>query len=203
MMKKASASIFVLVALISFSGCMTTAYRGEEKVSPKIPAAAKVSSKIPAAAFVTPQPIFFKVLTERPAIISATPARTEAGGFWDLLDDKSVQDVVTVIDKAKVKLSGWACNIEKGTVPQDVYLEFEGPVHAYLKVTTRLKRPDVVAYYKKPGLMDSGWVVFADLTALPSGTYKVEIFQIEGKAGLFDETGRSFKFINSNLKSKK
>ena len=202
-MKKVWASIFVLVALISFSGCMTTANKGEKKVSPKIPAAAKVSSKIPAAALVTPQPIFIKVLTERPAIISATPARTEAGGFWDLLDDKSVQDVVTVIDKAKVKLSGWACNIEKGTVPQDVYLEFEGPVHAYLKVTTRLKRPDVVAYYKKPGLMDSGWVVNADLTALPSGTYKVEIFQIEGKAGLFDETGRSFKFINSNLKSKK
>ena len=139
------------------------------------------------------------MLTERPAIISATPARTEAGGFWDLLDDKSVQDVVTVIDKAKVKLSGWACNIGKGTVPQDVYLEFEGPIHAYLKITTRLKRPDVVAYFKKPGLMDSGWVAYADLTALPSGTYKVEIVQMEGKAGLFDETGRSFKLINSNL----
>ena len=205
MIKKEWASIFVLVALISFSGCMTTACRGKEKGSLKIPAVSggkeKVSVKIPAAALVAPEPTFIRVLTERPANIPAT-LTWGADGSLDAVNDKPAQQLVTVMDKAKVKLLGWAGNIEKGTVPQDVYLEFEGPTRAYFKITTRLKRPDVVAYLKKPGLKDSGWVAYADLTALAIGTYKVKIVQIEGKAGSLSDTSRSFKLIDSILNRK-
>ena len=65
MMNKVLASILVLVALISFLGCMTTSCRGKEKVS----------LNIPAAALVVPGPIFIKAFTELPAIIPATLTR--------------------------------------------------------------------------------------------------------------------------------
>ena len=178
-MKKVWASIFVLVVIVSFSGCMTTAPRGGE-----------------------PEPIFIKALTERPAIIPATLA-WGADGCLDAVNDKPAQKLMTVVEKAKVKFKGWAGNIEKSIVPQDAFLEFEGPTHAYFKITTRLKRPDVVAYFTKPGLMESGWVAYVDLTALTSGTYKVKTIQLAANSGFSDDTGHFFKLIDSDLKAKK
>jgi len=148
-----------------------------------------------------PEPNFTEVLTERPAII---PARLAWGadGSLDEVNNKPAQKLVTVIDKAKVKLLGWSGNIENGTVPQNVYLEFKGPISAYFKITTRLKRSDVVAYFKKPGLKDSGWVAYANLATLPAGIYKVKIIQIEGKTGSLSDTRRSLKLIDSVLDRK-
>lgn len=111
------------------------------------------------------------------------------GGNLDLIDGKPAKKPVTVINKSRVRIFGWAANVEKGVVPQLVYLEFEGPIKAYLKITTRrVERPDVVAYFQKPCLLNSGWEIFADLTGLPSGNYNVKIIQIEGQAALLYDT---------------
>ena len=182
-MKKISALILILIALIAFSGCETTSHVEKENISLNIPAAA------PAA----PAPIFIKPSMEWPIIIPTPLRPITPGGCLDYVDNKSAMKPVTVSDKSKVKFAGWAAYVERGIVPQSAYLEFEGPVQAYLKITIRVNRPDVAAYFDKPGLMDSGWEAYADLTALPGGDYKVKIIQIEGRSGLVYDTSRYFK----------
>jgi hypothetical protein len=199
-MKKILVSILIPIAMIAFSGCETT-YHVEKG---KVPLHVKRVAPAAAPAIVTtPEPIFIKPSTEWPAIIPVPLKSITSGGCLDYVDNRSAVKQVTVSDKSKVKFVGWTANVEKGTIPQFVYLKFEGPMQAYLKIETRLNRPDVATYFNKLDLAVSGWEAYADLTALASGTYKVKIIQIEGKNGLLYDTDRSFNLTSSDHESKK
>ncbi|OGA32443.1 MAG: hypothetical protein A3G80_08950 [Betaproteobacteria bacterium RIFCSPLOWO2_12_FULL_62_13b] len=137
----------------------------------------------------TPAPIYVKATTVRPAAIQSTVSLPGACAF-DGVNDQPGKDV-SISDKARVKLIGWAGNVAAGTSPQQVIVELEGPSKVYAKAVHGIKRPDVAAFFNKPGLADTGWVAYADLSEMAAGAYKVRIIQVEGQSGLVCDSNNS------------
>ncbi len=136
-----------------------------------------------------PAPGFVKATTVRPASIQATRSLPDACRL-DSVNDQPASDV-SISDKARVKLIGWAGNVPAGTSPQQVFVELEGPSMFYIQATRGIKRPDVADHFNKPGLADAGWVAYADLSGMAAGAYKVRIIQVEGQSGLVCDSNRS------------
>lgn len=72
-----------------------------------------------------------------------------------------------------LNISGWlTTSIEKGTLPEAVYLTLTDKQGKYLYIRTRrIARPDVGDYFKKPTLNDSGYSTIADISAMKRGRY--------------------------------
>ena len=136
-----------------------------------------------------PAPIYAKATAVRPAEIQSTRSLPDACRL-DSVNDQTAKDVA-ISDKAKVKLAGWAGNVPAGTSPKQIFVELEGPSKAYVRAAQGIKRPDVADHFKKPGLADSGWIAYADLSEMAAGAYKVRIIQVEGQAGLVCESNKS------------
>ncbi|MFA5167553.1 MAG: hypothetical protein WC530_03370 [Candidatus Omnitrophota bacterium] len=165
--------LFVAIGL-SLAGCCEKK-PGEVEVAPPLS--------------LTP-PSFIKATTECPFTILAALDPTAACSI-DWVDDKTAQEATPIKEKAKVKLAGWAGNVEAGTSPQEVFVELDGPSKVYFKASPGLNRPDVAAHFKKPGLASSGWEVYADLSGVTAGTYKAQVIQVKGQSGLTCDTKRS------------
>jgi hypothetical protein len=67
---------------------------------------------------------------------------------------------MTITDKSKIRLSGWATDGDM--IPKVVFIELEGPGKVYLEASRGVKRPDVAAHLNEPGLVDAGWESYAD-----------------------------------------
>lgn len=143
-------------------------------------------------AAVCPTTYMVKVIVERPSNIPSL-LTTIGPCSLDIVNNQTAQDTNPIEDKTKVKLAGWAGNVTKGTSPQEVWIELNGVNTAYLKAATKIKRPDVAAFFNKPGLVDTGWEVYADLSGLAPGNYKVQIIMLEGRAGLISDTKRTIQ----------
>lgn len=130
----------------------------------------------------SPAPIYVKATAARPAAIQSTQSLPNS--CWlDTVNDQPAKDA-SISDKARTRLVGWAGNVSAGTSPRQVFVELEGPSKVYIQAVHGIKRPDVADNFKKPGLADTGWVAYADLSELAAGAYKVRIIQVEGQAGL-------------------
>ena len=136
-----------------------------------------------------PAPVYARATTVRPAAIQSTLSLPDACAL-DAVNDQTAK-VVSISDKAKIKLAGWAGNVPAGTSPKQIVVEFEGPSKIYVPAAHGIKRPDVAGHFKKPGLADTGWVVHADLSEVAAGTYKVRIIQVEGQSGLVCDSNKS------------
>ena len=136
-----------------------------------------------------PAPIYAKATTVRPAAIQSTRSLPDACRL-DSVNDQPTKEV-SISDKAKIKLAGWVGNVSAGTSPKQVFVEFEGPSKAYVQAAHGIKRPDVADYFKKPGLADTGWAGYADLSEMAAGTYRVRIIQVEEQAGLVCDSNKS------------
>ena len=167
--------LLVAVIVLSLAGC-----------SEKEPEKAPTPAASPAAA---PAPSFAKATTVRPAVIQSTRSLPNACSF-DAVNDQPPKDA-SISDKARVKLHGWAGNVPAGTSPKQVFVEFEGPSKVYVQATHGIKRPDVADALKKPGLVDTGWVAYADLSDAAAGAYKVRIIQVEVQSGLVCDSNKS------------
>ena len=139
-----------------------------------------------------PAQTLVKAAKDRPASIPATLATTEPCSL-DTVNEQPAQDINAIADKAKVKLVGWAGNVAGGTSPKEVWLEFVGLNSAYVKATRGGKRPDVATHFNKPGLADSGWETYADLSGLAAGDYTIRLVMVDGQQGLTCETKRAVK----------
>jgi hypothetical protein len=106
------------------------------------------------------------------------------------VNDQPAKDA-SISDKARIKLAGWAGNVPAGTSPQQVFVDLEGPSKVYLQAAHGIKRPDVADFFKKPGLADTGWMAYADLSEMAAGAYKVRIIQVEGQSGLVCDSNES------------
>jgi hypothetical protein len=140
----------------------------------------------------TPAQTYVKVAKGRPSSLPATLDITEPCSL-DAVNDQPAQDTNSIADKAKVKLQGWAGNVASGTSPQEVWIELVGENTAYVKAIRGAKRPDVASFFNKPGLADAGWEVYADLSGLAAGTYKVRIAMLDGQQGFACETKRAIQ----------
>jgi len=167
--------LLVAVIVLSLAGC-----------SEKEPEKAATPAASPA---VIPAPSFAKATAARPAAIQSTVSLPNACAL-DAVNDQPAKDA-PISDKARVKLNGWAGNVPAGTSPQQVIVEFEGASKVYVQATHGIKRPDVAAALKKPGLADTGWVAYADLSEAAAGAYKVRIIQVEGQTGLVCDSNKS------------
>ena len=107
----------------------------------------------------------------------------------DVVEGAPRAEPTAIKNKAAAQLSGWAGDVLSGTSPSAVFIELEGPDKIYVKASRGPRRPDVVAAFHRKGLMNSGWEAYADLSQLPSGSYKVRIIQFEGNSGFICEKG--------------
>ncbi len=137
----------------------------------------------------TPPPSFAKATTVRPAVIQATQSMPNACALDGVNDQPAKESSIS--EKARVKLIGWAANVPAGTSPKQIFVEFEGPSKVYVQAAHGTKRPDVADHFKKPGLADTGWVAYADLSEAAAGAYKVRIIQVEGQTGLVCDSNKS------------
>jgi predicted small lipoprotein YifL len=131
-----------------------------------------------------------KATSERPSTI---PAALGPGGACqvDWVNDVLAQKAAPITEKTKVRFVGWAGNTEKGTSPQEVFITLVGPSTVYFKAFSGLKREDIFAAFKKRGMTNSGWEVYADLSEVAAGTYKVQVIQAEGPSASVCDTQRS------------
>ena len=136
-----------------------------------------------------PTPIYVKATTVRPASIQSTRSLPDACRL-ESVNERPAKDA-SISDKAKIKLIGWAGNVPAGTSPKQIFVELEGPGKVYVQAAHGIKRPDVAEHFKKPGLADTGWVAYADLSDVAAGAYKVRIIQLEGQAGLVCDSNNS------------
>jgi len=97
-----------------------------------------------------------------------------------MVNDVAAKESTVITDKAKVRLQGWAADAVAGTTPKEVYLELEGPTKAYVQAATNVSRPDVATHFNKPALASSGWNAFANVSALPAGSYVARVIQVNG-----------------------
>jgi len=137
----------------------------------------------------TPAPVFVKAATVRPAAIQSTLSLPNDCRL-EVVNDQRPNDA-SISDKARITLQGWAGNVPAGTSPQQIFIEFEGASKVYIQAAHGLKRPDVADFFKKPGLADTGWVAYADLSEMAAGAYKVRIIQVEGQSGLVCDSNHS------------
>jgi hypothetical protein len=139
-----------------------------------------------------PAQTYVKAAKDRPFNIPAKLSTTEPCSL-DSVNDQPAQDTNSVVDKTKVKFTGWAGNVASGTSPKEVWIELVGSNSAYVKAIRGGKRPDVASYFNKPGLADAGWETYADLSGLAAGDYKVRVNMVDGQQGLTCETKRVIK----------
>ncbi|MBU9889136.1 MAG: hypothetical protein KTQ49_04640 [Candidatus Omnitrophica bacterium] len=108
----------------------------------------------------------------------------------DTVDGRRAVKPVTLRDKKKASFVGWAANDVKETLPQEVFVKLYGPASVYFKAVPGLSRVDVSQAFKKPALENCGWEAYADLSELPSGTYYVQVIQVDGRNGTSCDTQR-------------
>ena len=112
-----------------------------------------------------------------------------------MVDGAPAKESTTVQDKSKLALQGWAANTVSGTLPKEVYLEVNGPSKAYIKADLGISRPDVAEHFKNPALTMAGWTAFANLSALPAGTYTVKVIQSTGETGSACDAQRALVLV--------
>ena len=163
-----------IITLVSCMGILLSACSDSDKNKP----VQKVEAYVP-----DPAQIYQKAVSDMPANMPTLPQDTEPC-FLDVLNNQNAVGVNVLTDKSKAHLSGWAGDVPNGKSPQEIWLEFDGIKQDtglyYIKATPGAKRQDVADFFKKPGLVDTGWKVFADLTELTGGIYEVHVvMQVE------------------------
>lgn len=86
-----------------------------------------------------------------------------------------------------LNVSGWlATSVEKGTLPDAIYVTLIDKQGKYLYIRTRrIPRPDVGDYFKKPTLNESGYSTIADISTISRGQYTLGIAVEEsGRIGI-------------------
>lgn len=168
--------LFFIMSL-SFVGCSE-----KEPEDMAIPTSMALSS-LPAANFI-------KASTQRPSTIPAA-LDTTTGCQVDWVNNKSAKKPMTITEKARVSFVGWAGDTVKGTCPREVFIALYGPSKVYFKASLGLKRIDVSMALKKPGLENSGWEAYADLSGVAAGTYYMQVIKIENRSVSACDTQRT------------
>ena len=140
-----------------------------------------------------PDRIYIKIVGDRPDNMPLRFQDTQPC-FLDVVNNRNATGINVVIDKSKVQLIGWAGDVPNGVSPQEVWLQFDGirqnAGFSYIRTTSGIRRQDVADVFKKPGLTDTGWEVYADLSELASGSYDVLIVMLVNEKWLTCDTKR-------------
>jgi hypothetical protein len=165
-----SIGIIFVASILILTACGKT---GEQKIQPDA----------------APDKHYVKPEKERPQAFPIMLAPTEPCSI-DAVGEQAAIDINLVTDKTKLRLAGWAGNVADGISPKEVWVQLVGTETFFIKADSGLKRSDVVSALNKPGLVDSGWEIFANLSALTVGTYVVSIVMNDGKTYLVCNTKR-------------
>lgn len=80
--------------------------------------------------------------------------------------------------------TGWAADLESGSVPANIKLVLQGANDYLVTTTTGMSRQDVADANKAPALVNAGYSVTAGLSAVPVGQYKVVVLFDSGSKHL-------------------
>lgn len=88
-----------------------------------------------------------------------------------------------VLKNGGYKLIGFATDSDAGTVPATIQLLLHGQDSSYvLAGATGSERPDVAAFFKKPGMTGAGYQLDAAFAGVAPGAYEVYVVKGEGAA---------------------
>jgi hypothetical protein len=158
----------LLIPLLTFAAALVAC---SDKAPANAPATAASAAGVPVEEdYRAPSPA-------RPTTLTATPKSTNQCSI-DMVNYAVAAPSNTVVDKAHVKLQGWAADATQGIVPRQVYVEIEGSQKMWARAVIGIDRPDVVTHFNKPELGKAGWSAFINLSTLPAGKYTLHIVQI-------------------------
>lgn len=80
--------------------------------------------------------------------------------------------------------TGWAADLESGSVPANIKLVLQGANDYLVTTTTGMSRQDVADANKAPAFVNAGYSVTAGLSAVPVGQYKVVVLFDSGSKHL-------------------
>ena len=135
----------------------------------------------PPAGVPTVLAIYTRPTPNQPASVGGS-SKSSLDCAIDKINDIPVSQNTRIVsaEKARIKFSGWAANVDRGTLPQEVFVHVDGPSQRWVGAIGGDLRPDVGKHFKNPLLNSSGWVAFADLSALKAGTYPLRVVTVTG-----------------------
>lgn len=114
------------------------------------------------------------------ARVGSIPARKSKYCNLDKVSDQ-IADNAPVDHIGVARFSGWAADTETGMVPRKVQLILMGARDYAVEADTGGSRPDVAAGLDVPAFASSGFLVNAQMSAVPVGDYKVAlVYQTSG-----------------------
>lgn len=156
---------FIACVMLVISGCNETD-KAEKKVVEYVP---------------DQNQSYVKVLSNKPADIPLLPQDTSPC-YVDVINNQQAVGLNELTSRSKVHMSGWAGDVPNGKSPRDIWLELDGIKQNtgfyYIKTASGINRQDVADVFKKPGLVNVGWEVYADLSGLSGGIYEVHVVML-------------------------
>lgn len=132
---------------------------------------------------------FMRPLNTAPNFAIGEPAIVEPCSV-DEVDGISSRGGDIVIKKSEAILAGWAANVPQGTSPHETWIRFSGAKNFYIQSMVKEQRQDVVDFFQKQGLLESGWRAFVDLRDVSAGSYKLNILMRDASGYAFCDPKR-------------
>jgi hypothetical protein len=113
------------------------------------------------------------------AFSSSSPARTAQASldacYIDALNGVPHAASVAVDRNDGLPIVGWAAKVKSGSSPEAVFVKLEADGLVFLAPADKQDRPDVVAAFRAPGLLRSGFHINADAASVPEGNYTLKL----------------------------
>ncbi len=109
----------------------------------------------------------------------------------EMINDTMIAKEAVISKKGKIALVGWAANVQSGSVPTTVIVQFSNADgnHDFYGTALRLtKRPDVAKAYNNPLFENAGYDLSADISTMPTGQYTLKIIQVDEKEAIVCNT---------------
>ena len=105
----------------------------------------------------------------------------------EMINDTMIAKEAVISKKGKITLVGWAADLQSGSVPARVIVQFSTAdgKHDFYGTARRLtKRPDVARAFNNPLFENAGYDLTVDIGTMPAGQYAIKIIQIAEKKAI-------------------
>ncbi len=108
----------------------------------------------------------------------------------DAINGKPATSAPVLPHTGTTTFTGWAADVEAGSVPSEIKLVLQGTSDYVVAVPTGMSRQDVATANNNPALANAGYSVAANLSRVQAGQYKVVLLFDAGSKHLRCETDK-------------
>lgn len=126
-----------------------------------------------------------------PEVLSGLTLAPGGNCNLEMINNVMIAKGAVISKKEKVTLVGWAADVQSGSVPATVIVQFSTADgnHDFYGTALRLtKRPDVSRAFHNPLFENAGYDLSADIGAMPAGQYTIKIIQVAEKKAIVCHT---------------